>query len=89
LFQTCFAANHQVKTPIEYKVIKVNESKKQQERTWLFTADSVLNLDKDKIKTEISFAAFEDVTKDPFSQKAFFIKLKVRPSFFPPITRLL
>ncbi|EGC34955.1 hypothetical protein DICPUDRAFT_79326 [Dictyostelium purpureum] len=62
--------------PTEYKVIKVNNVGKHQERIFKLTIDSLLNLDQQRIKSENSFAGIEEVTLDKDEDDVVWIKFK-------------
>jgi len=62
-----------------FKLIKVNNVGKHQQRTWRFTCDSLLNVDiNDKIKSEIPFAGIEDVSCEPYDKTVLWIKFKAK-----------
>jgi hypothetical protein len=63
----------------EFHIVKVNKVGKRQERTFKFTCDSLLNLDDQKIKTEISFAGIDQIKPDESDDKNIIFKSKVRP----------
>lgn len=62
--------------PLQYKVVKVNDVGKKQDRIFKLSLDSVLNLDGSKIRTELPFAGFEVVKKDPTNKRHIIIKMK-------------
>jgi hypothetical protein len=74
-FLTAFTAAT-IDGPLEYKIVKVNQAGKKQERTFKFTIDSVLNLDDNKIRTELSYAGFEYAKKDPANSRHVIMKMK-------------
>eukprot|EP00026_Physarum_polycephalum_P009383 Phypoly_transcript_09505.p1 GENE.Phypoly_transcript_09505~~Phypoly_transcript_09505.p1 ORF type:complete len:415 (+),score=83.28 Phypoly_transcript_09505:95-1246(+) len=68
--------NHWMKPPPEFKVTKVNQAGKHQERVFKLTIDSLLNLNNNQIKSETSFAGIEGVFMDPVEPDTAWIKLK-------------
>lgn len=74
-FQTVFTAATTT-VPLQYKIVKVNEVGKKQDRTFKLTLDSVLNLDGTKIRTELAFAGFEMIKKDPSNKRQIVLKMK-------------
>jgi hypothetical protein len=77
-FATVFSAATTT-VALQYKVVKVNEAGKKQDRIFKLTLDSVLNLDGSKIRTELAFAGFELIKKDPHNKKYIVIKMKNQP----------
>ncbi|KYQ92202.1 Ras GTPase activation domain-containing protein [Tieghemostelium lacteum] len=72
-------AQHQLQRPplpTEFKVIKVNNAGKHQERIFKLTIDSLLNLDQQSIKSENSFAGIEEVHCDQEVKDVVWIKFK-------------
>ncbi|GAM26558.1 hypothetical protein SAMD00019534_097330 [Acytostelium subglobosum LB1] len=65
--------------PTEYRVIKVNNAGKHQERTFKLTIDSLLNLDQQRIKSENSFAGIDEVALDFENQDIVWLKYKSEP----------
>jgi hypothetical protein len=78
IFTVCFNREY-IKYAGEYKVVKVNKVGRHQERTFKFTCDSMLNLDNNKIKTEISFAGIEYIKEDPNDDRVIYVKYKLEP----------
>jgi hypothetical protein len=68
--------NHWMKPPPEFKVTKVNQAGKHQERVFRLTIDSLLNLANNQIKSETSFAGIEGVFMDPVEPDTAWLKLK-------------
>jgi hypothetical protein len=64
----------------EFHIVKVNKVGKRQERTFKFTCDSLLNLDDQKIKTEISFAGIDQIKPDESDDKNIIFKSKLSAS---------
>lgn len=64
--------------PQEYRVIKVNNTGKRQERLLKVTSDSLLNIDysSGRIKSEISFAGVEDISLDSNEKNVIWLKFK-------------
>ena len=63
--------------PLQYKVVKVNEVGKHQDRTFKITCDSLLNLDGNRIRTEISFVGIKQVDCDKNDPRVLWIQLKI------------
>ncbi|KAN0025304.1 hypothetical protein ACTFIU_003564 [Dictyostelium citrinum] len=84
IFETGFKMGLQSKStkslPTEYKVIKVNNVGKHQERIFKLTIDSLLNLDQQRIKSENSFAGIEEVILDPHDDDIVWLKFKSEPN---------
>eukprot|EP01133_Synstelium_polycarpum_P007691 gene7691-9003_t len=72
-----FTAGHTL--PTEYRVIKVNNAGKHQERVFKLTIDSLLNLDQQRIKSENSFAGIEEVVLDFENSDIVWMKYKSEP----------
>ncbi|EFA77182.1 Ras GTPase activation domain-containing protein [Heterostelium album PN500] len=70
---------HSGPLPTEYRVIKVNNAGKHQERIFKLTIDSLLNLDQQRIKSENSFAGIEEVALDFENQDIVWMKYKSEP----------
>lgn len=68
--------NHWMKPAPEFKVTKVNQAGKHQERVFRLTIDSLLNLSNNQIKSETSFAGIEGVFMDPVEPDTAWLKLK-------------
>lgn len=82
IIEDIFAAGYYLdnfKGQQEFHIVKVNKVGKRQERTFKFTCDSLLNLDDQKIKTEISFAGIDQIKPDDADDKNIIFKSKVRP----------
>jgi hypothetical protein len=75
VFEAAYRAQ-KLQEPLEYKVVKVNEVGKHQDRTFKLTCDSLLNLDGNKIRTEISFVGIKSVDCDKYEGKVLWIQLK-------------
>ncbi|KAN0039792.1 hypothetical protein ACTA71_007029 [Dictyostelium dimigraforme] len=84
IFETGFKMGLQSKStkslPTEYRVIKVNNVGKHQERIFKLTIDSLLNLDQQRIKSENSFAGIEEVILDPHDDDIVWLKFKSEPN---------
>eukprot|EP01113_Clastostelium_recurvatum_P021211 TRINITY_DN2509_c0_g1_i2.p1 TRINITY_DN2509_c0_g1~~TRINITY_DN2509_c0_g1_i2.p1 ORF type:complete len:928 (-),score=285.96 TRINITY_DN2509_c0_g1_i2:70-2805(-) len=78
IFENAFKLNF-VKARQEYRVVKVNQAGKHQERIFKLTCDSLLNLADTKIQSETSFAGIEGVTLDPHDADVLWMKLKAEP----------
>lgn len=63
--------------PLQYKVVKVNEVGKHQDRTFKITCDSLLNLDGNRIRTEISFVGIKQVDCDKNDPRVMWLQLKI------------
>ena len=63
--------------PQDFRVTKVNQMGKHQERLFLLTCDSLLNINNSKIKSEISFAGIESSSLDQSDEKVVWLKFKV------------
>eukprot|EP01096_Ripella_sp_DP13-Kostka_P003269 TRINITY_DN1472_c1_g2_i1.p1 TRINITY_DN1472_c1_g2~~TRINITY_DN1472_c1_g2_i1.p1 ORF type:complete len:333 (-),score=142.24 TRINITY_DN1472_c1_g2_i1:18-1016(-) len=66
--------------PQEYRVTKVNKRGRHQERTFKFTCDSLLNIDNNNIKSEISFAGIENVEQDTHDPHVIWLQFKMESS---------
>lgn len=75
VFEAAYRAQ-KLQEPLEYKVVKVNEVGKRQDRTFKLTCDSLLNLDGNRIRTEISFVGIKSVDCDKYDTKVLWIHLK-------------
>lgn len=75
IFEAAFHAAT-LRSPQQYRVIKVNGVGKHQERIFKFTCDSLLNLDGHKVRTEISYAGIKDVSIDKHNSETLYIQLK-------------
>eukprot|EP01132_Coremiostelium_polycephalum_P001368 gene1368-1726_t len=73
------SANIHNELPNEYRVIKVNNAGKHQERIFKLTIDSLLNLDQQRIKSENSFAGIEEVLVDTENEDVVWMKYKSEP----------
>lgn len=62
----------------EFKVTKVNQAGKHQERIFRLTIDSLLNLANNQIKSETSFAGIDSISMDQSEPDVAWLKLKVR-----------
>jgi len=76
IYETSFKSHWMKRPPLEYKVVKVNQAGKHQERLFKLTIDSLLNLDHGQVKSETSFAGIEEVTLDPSDPDVVWLKLK-------------
>eukprot|EP01112_Ceratiomyxa_fruticulosa_P016885 TRINITY_DN5161_c0_g1_i1.p1 TRINITY_DN5161_c0_g1~~TRINITY_DN5161_c0_g1_i1.p1 ORF type:complete len:931 (-),score=175.29 TRINITY_DN5161_c0_g1_i1:271-3063(-) len=76
-FESGFKTNF-MKVRQEYRVVKVNQVGKHQERTFKLTCDSLLNLSDNKIQSETSFAGIEGVHLDG-DPDIIWMKLKAEP----------
>eukprot|EP01111_Echinosteliopsis_oligospora_P016784 TRINITY_DN7083_c0_g1_i1.p1 TRINITY_DN7083_c0_g1~~TRINITY_DN7083_c0_g1_i1.p1 ORF type:complete len:862 (+),score=221.30 TRINITY_DN7083_c0_g1_i1:213-2798(+) len=70
---------HWMKANPEFKVTKVNQAGKHQERVFKLTIDSLLNLNSNTIKSETSFAGIDTVTQDSYDPDIIYLKLKGEP----------
>lgn len=69
---------HWMKPAPEFKVTKVNQAGKHQERIFRLTIDSLLNLANNQIKSETSFAGIDSISMDQSEPDVAWLKLKVR-----------
>jgi len=76
IYETSFKSHWMKRPPLEYKVVKVNQAGKHQERLFKLTIDSLLNLDHSQVKSETSFAGIEEVTLDSADPDVVWLKLK-------------
>lgn len=76
VFEAAYRAQSIIE-PLEYKVVKVNEVGKHQDRTFKLTCDSLLNLDGNKIRTEISFVGIKQVDCDKNDTRVMWLQLKI------------
>lgn len=76
VFEAAYRAQS-INEPLEYKVVKVNEVGKHQDRTFKLTCDSLLNLDGNKIRTEISFVGIKQVDCDKNDTRVLWLQLKI------------
>lgn len=76
VFEAAYRAQRIV-DPLEYKVVKVNEVGKHQDRTFKLTCDSLLNLDGNRIRTEISFVGIRQVDCDKNDGRIMWLQLKI------------
>eukprot|EP01094_Clydonella_sp_ATCC50884_P024242 TRINITY_DN6022_c0_g1_i1.p1 TRINITY_DN6022_c0_g1~~TRINITY_DN6022_c0_g1_i1.p1 ORF type:complete len:712 (+),score=114.76 TRINITY_DN6022_c0_g1_i1:115-2250(+) len=62
----------------EYHVVKVNQRGRHQDRIFVITCDSLLNLDKRIIKSEHSFAGIEEIVESKDAPGTFLLKFKMK-----------
>ena len=60
LFAVC-ARRSRTRRALAFRVVKVNQAGKKQDRTFRLTVDSLLNLDGQTIRTEVAFSGIESV----------------------------
>jgi len=76
VFEAAYRAQ-KITEALEYKVVKVNDVGKHQDRTFKLTCDSLLNLDGTRIRTEISFIGIKSVDCDKYDPKVLWLQLKI------------
>ena len=75
------------RVPLAYRVIKINQAGKHQNRTFRLTTDSLLNLDGSTIRTEVAFSGIESVRLDAARRDRLYLKYKAEDFEKPIICR--